>query len=229
MTKSMRIFLFIVLLSVSVHGNTFAQKSKVERPYKCGFYVKNFEELKRAYEATKFFDVQTGEKVASVGAANGNREVITAAFIDGVEWTIQDIDTVCLNETEFQKVLAYNQKIKGKPIIGQFRLVIGEEKRTNLPRDYYDRIIMANVYHELTDRESMLKDIHGALNETGIVLIQERMNDKPGKVRKDCGHIGLFEPDLVKEMRTFGYVLDVKKSTPNFEQLAFYTFRKIEP
>ena len=131
----MRIFSFIVLLSAILHVHAFAQKSKVERPYTCGFYVKNFEELKRAYEATKFFDIQPHEKVASIGAANGNREVITAAFIDSVDWTIQDIDTLCLNATEFQKVLAYNEKINGKPIIGQFRVVIGEETRTNLPRN----------------------------------------------------------------------------------------------
>jgi len=223
----MKILSIVVLLVVIVPINAVAQKVKSQRPYRCGFYVKNYEELKSTFESTKLFDVKPGEKVASVGAANGNREVITAAFVDGVDWTIQDIDTTCLNQSEFQKVLTYTEKIKGKPIIGKFQVVIGEEKKTNLPRGYYDRIIMANVYHELTDRKSMLIDIYGALNETGVVMVQERMNDKPGKVRKDCGHIGLYEPDFVKEMRTFGYELAGKKTVPNFDQLAYYTFKKI--
>jgi SAM-dependent methyltransferase len=203
-----------------------AQKNKTQRPYACGYYAKDFEAMKHSYESTKFYDVQKGEKVASVGAANGSREVIIAAFVDSVDWTIQDIDTTCLNQVEFQKVMNHTERINGKPIIGKFRIVIGTERQTNLDRNSYDRIILANVYHELTDLESMMKDISRALNDSGVVLIQDRMNSKPNKIRKDCGHIGLYEPDFLKEMKGFGYELIGKKTEPNFEQVAFYTFTK---
>lgn len=202
-----------------------AMAQKEAKPYRCGWVTKDLNQLTENYEKFgKPIHVKSGEKVASVGCSNGYVEVQIAAFVDGVEWTLQDIDSACLNEWE--KVLHHHEKLKGNAISGRFFSVLGTEKQTNLKRDYYDRVILLNVYHELTDKESILVDIKGAMKASAELVIMERMARKPNEVRKDCGHILPIESDLIKEMNRYGYSLVQTNMTNKNSRLTFYTFKK---
>ena len=220
----MKLFAFVLILLLCVTRQTvFAQKN--DRPYQCGYYSKSFAELKENYNhSSKYCNVQKGEQVASIGVSNGYVEVQLATFNDGIHWTLQDIDTGCLNKSEFHKVLAYHEKLKGAPINGTFNLVAGSEHNTGLKRNFYDRVLLLNVYHELSDKDSILIDIAGTLKQSGVVVIMERMAKKPGEKRKDCGKLKPVEPELIAEMSRFGFTLSQKEIADEKILLTFYTF-----
>lgn len=214
------LFFSVLLLLVPV----YAQKVK---PYSCGYFSKTFEELKENFEAGRAMGAASGEKIASVGASNGYREVQTSVFIENINWTLQDIDTSCLNEREFQKVIRYHEQLAGTKINATFNLVVGEKDQTNLTRSFFDRILLINVYHELSNKEKILEDIRGALNEKGVLVVMERMGKKPGERHGDCGLPKLFEPDYLADMKKAGFDLVFKSEPKKKTSIIFYTFKAI--
>ena len=178
MNKKLILFLALFIVGLS----TSAQKK--ERPYKCGAVPKSMSDVEFNFKNFgQSFNCKPGERIASIGASNGIREVEIAAFTDSIFWTIQDIDTACLNTTEFGNVLAYHEKLIGKSIKGDFKIVIGDLHRTNLQQNYYDRVIMSYVYHELADKESIMADIRRSLNSKGVLVIMEDVAKKIGQKR----------------------------------------------
>ena len=159
----------LVMLFTTIINICFAQNNK---PYKCGWIDKDTAQLNKTYNSNlKYWDVQKGETVASVGAQNGNLEVRLSLFIDSINWTLQDIDSYCLNQQEFEKVLNYYEKIGGKKINSQFKLLLGSTTNTNLLSNTYDRILLINVYHELTKKQEILTQINTALKPQGSLVI----------------------------------------------------------
>ena len=218
-----KIILFVVA-TIANCSILFGQQN--DRPYKCGFYSKNIGELRQNYDNYgKYCNVKPTENVASIGASNGYAEVQISVFTDSINWTIQDIDTNCLNQNEFDNVLRYHEKLKGGPIIGQFVLVQGQEKKTNLKRDFYDRILLLNVYHELSEKEIIISDIKGALKKNGFLIIAEKMATKPGQHRSDCGKLKPFEPSLINDLKRYKFNLINKVVANEKTMLIYYEFR----
>ena len=201
---------------------------KTDRPYRGGFVCKDLTELKSNYaEFWNHLNVKKGEDVASVGVQNGYIEVAISVFVDNIHWVLQDIDTTYLNKKNFNDVLHYHEKLKGSKIVGDFSMVIGSQTKTNLAQNSFDRIIMPNVYHELSDRESMMADITKALKQNGELVIMERMASKRGKKHGDCKMPQLWEPEFLDEMESFNLKM-VSKVVPSKKYpITFYTFNKI--
>jgi ubiquinone/menaquinone biosynthesis C-methylase UbiE len=215
----------LILWSVFNISN-FAQKPL--KPFKCGYPTKDTTELKRFYKSNlSLIEVKNGERIASVGAMNGYQEVQIAIMRDSIDWTLQDIDTNCLNQTEFNKVFNYYEKMKGSPIIGKFSLLVGDETKTNLSENSYDRVLLINVYHELTDKTAILNDIHRALKKNGRLVIMEAVAKKKGQKRRDCHHIRPWEPDFLKELEALHFKFIDRKRQNEKALLSFYTFESI--
>ena len=218
-------FYLIVALTVFV-STTDVLGQKKPRPYKCGFISKDFSELAENYQNfSRHLGVRQGEIVASVGASNGHVEVQVSSFIDSVHWTIQDIDTACLNSKELNKVISYHEKLTNKKLNGTFDIVIGNISRTNLPIQHFDRILLVNVFHELPDKKSIMLDIHSSLKAQGLVVVMERMGTKSGQKHGDCGHPKLVESEFIAEMATYGFELLTKVLPAKKSASTFYTFR----
>ena len=212
----------LLMLFTTIINICFAQNNK---PYKCGWIDKDTAQLNKTYNSNlKYWDVQKGETVASVGAQNGNLEVRLSLFIDSINWTLQDIDSSCLNQQEFEKVLNYYEKIGGKKINSQFKLLLGSTTNTNLLSNTYDRILLINVYHELTKKQEILTQINTALKPQGSLVIMERMGNKKGKKRLDCNHIMPYEPPFLEELKQLHFELKSKTMEKN---ISYYIFRKI--
>jgi ubiquinone/menaquinone biosynthesis C-methylase UbiE len=217
----------IILFSCLFTVNCFCQTTTI-RPYKCGYFYETLDGLQKSYNNnSKNFDCKKGETIASVGASCGYVEAQIAVFIDNIHWYIQDIDTSCLNQRELNKVIAYHEKLKGTKIIGNFTLVIGDQQKTNLPSNTFDRVLLANVYHELTDRKNILTDIYRTLKPDGVIVIMERVANRRGKRHHDCNNLMLYEPDFLDEMRSFSYMLIKKAHSEKNDYLRYYTFKKI--
>jgi hypothetical protein len=203
--------------------NVFAQK-----PYKCGFYSKDTNKLNHYYtETLQFIEVKKGEQIASVGAQNGNMEVQLSIFTDSITWTLNDIDTGCLNKEEFGKVLYYYETLANKKIASNFSLVLGTETKTNLKTNFYDRVLLINTYHELTDKNLIVDDIYNSLKSKGRLVIMERMGNKRNKKRRDCNHIMPYEPDFIEALKASHFILvDKKNAASKKSSIVFYVFEK---
>lgn len=175
--------------------------------------------------SSQYFGCQPGEYIASVGASNGYIEAQISLFVDHLEWYLQDIDSACL--FEFPKVRTHFEQLSGKPINATFQLVLGSFLQTNLPDQYFDRILLSNVYHELSDRGAILRDLYTKLKPGGVMIIMERMARKKGERHKDCGHVKLVEPDFIQEMRSFSFRLRKKEASATLPNLQFFTFEAI--
>jgi ubiquinone/menaquinone biosynthesis C-methylase UbiE len=220
----MKNYILLTLLFIANYNLAFAQKN--ERPFRCGFYSRDTTQFNKFYNTTlQYIEIKKGEKVASVGAQNGNVEIQLSLFIDSIEFTLQDIDSSCLNEIEIQKVKNYYEALVGKTITNKFNIVVGAETKTNLENNYYHRVLLLNVYHELSEKKLMLDGIYACLKNKGRLVVMERMGKKKGKKRHDCNHIMPFEPDFLAEMKTSNFVLVSKTANVN-KSLTFYVFEK---
>ena len=120
------------------------------QPFKCGYGVKNKADLTRYFnDVYSNIEVKKDDYVASVGSSSGYVEALISLFVDSVNWTLQDIDTSCLNHSEVKKVISYYEEILPKKINSNFEIIIGTELQTNLPRGKFDKVILLNVFHEL--------------------------------------------------------------------------------
>ncbi len=220
MQKIITFFFFFIITTNLV----FAQK-KV-KPYKCGWVVYDTADLRESFEKNlKYWNAKKGETVVSIGAQNGNLEVRYALNVDSINWTLQDIDSSCLNQIEFEKVKSYYEKLGNKKINGNFKLVLGTETSINLPTLTYDRILLINVHHELTKKKEILTQIHACLKANGKLIVMEKMGKKKGKKRKDCHHIMPFEPDFLIEFESLQFKLISKNDSDN---VSFYEFEKVD-
>ncbi len=220
--SSLYLLLFIINTCSTANGQPIIN----HRVYDCGWYIKNFEHLSDDYYHSEVFaGCKNQETIASIGAGNGQREVTISAFVDSINWYLQDIDTTCLNRNNFNKVIAYFEKLKKAPITGSFRLVAGGEKKTNLPSHTFDRVILMNVYHELLYPDSIMQDIRWILKPGGAVVIQGFVARVKGQLHPQCGRPLIWEPEFLATMRRDGYIL-INKSLVNAKFLnTCYTFR----
>ncbi len=181
---------------------------QADKPYKCGFFPKDTAYFKKYYNnRVQYMGIQKGEKVASIGAQNGTFEMRMAIFIDSVSWTIQDIDSSYTNTAELEKVRRYYEGLLGRKISGDFAPVVGTETETNLPSGAYDRVLLLNVYHEITQPEEMVRDMYRVLKPGGRLVFLERMGNRRGRRRKDCNHVMPFQEDVVRDFGKAGFKL----------------------
>lgn len=212
----------IFLILSSIVGCTSQKKSK-SRAYDYGWYPKKFDEIKKQYDTYAHFSgCQPGETIASIGAGNGTNEVAISCFQDDINWYLEEIDSAKLYQ--FHQALNYFEQLRGAEVNSNFTLVLGTEISTNLPRNHFDRILMNNVYHELTDQKLLMEDISQLLKQNGQLVIMEPMARKPGDQHANCGHMRLYEPDFLEEMEAFGFKLIKKEVGEKMSFLTYYTF-----
>jgi SAM-dependent methyltransferase len=215
-------FLFFLLVSICTSAQTLNQ------PKKCGWFPKDPSGITKLYEnSLQFIEVKHGERIASVGAQGGNVELALSVHVDSIEWTLEDIDSNCLNPGFFNYARAYYEQLIQRPINSSFKLVLGTEDSTKLQRNYFDRVLLINTYHELTEKQKMLADIHSVLKANGRLVINDRIADKRGKKRHDCNHIMPVEEDLLKELSDSGFKLISSKHLPKSAGLTFYVFERL--
>jgi ubiquinone/menaquinone biosynthesis C-methylase UbiE len=222
----MKHFIISTFISLVFSLNGFSQSNRQLAKFKT--FSKDSTNLKGYYRTSlSKFDLKKGEKIASVGAGYGNQEVMMSIFNDDIDWTLQEIDSTVLNPQLFNDVLHYFENIIKRPIKAKFSFVMGYEKKTNLPEDTYDKILIINTYHEITERPSILADVRRALRKNGKVIILENMAKKKGQIHQGCRDLKLWESDFLQEMEGFNFKLLDKVIPKKGVSWSYYTFESI--
>ncbi len=171
---------------------------------------------------TSKYGIKDGETVADIGAASGWKTILQILQKNSKNtFYLEDIDTACLNQKNFNKVIKWYSALSSAPVDDTFHFIIGDEKSTHLPKNTFDRVILDLTYHELTYKQKMLADINSILKEKGVLIIAENIALKPGKRRKDCGHEMPVEKELVNELMQNGFKLKTEIENTYIPKKAF--------
>ncbi len=131
---------------------------------------KNVAKLKPMFE---FMRLEKGHIVASVGAGAGWFEAAISVYFDSLTFYLEDISTECLNEATIKATVLQYSKIKQKPITNHFEWVVGTDSSTNLPPQYFDRVLLNNTYHHFSKKARMLADVRLLLKNDGFLYVFE--------------------------------------------------------
>ena len=219
-TAFVLIFIFAACLGSS---NLYGQKN---RPYDCGPVHKK-KTIKTLAPVVEFIGLKPGDTFADFGASSGYYTAMMATYTDGVTYYVQDIDSVCLNVEELDKVLNYYSKIAGKRLedTNQFYPINGTETQTNLPEEI-DKIYGNKVFHALSQPDSIVNDLHSKLSPTGQLFIRDEFTFD-GSTKKcpdeNCGEYIPYE-QFIEIMERNQFVL-LEKSE-NIGSLPIYKFVK---
>lgn len=141
------------------------------------------------------YNFHPNEKIASVGAGQGVREVVFSLMADSLTFYLQDVDSVWLEPSILRKAILTIYKAAGRTACTtHFIPVRGQEKDTGLPNQFFDKIIVENSLHEFNFQADMLQSIHHSIKPDGQLFIWEATTKKP-----DQKHVGCRKPMFTDE------------------------------
>jgi hypothetical protein len=198
----------------------------------CGLYYKNMETLyKQQGGALQFYHFLPGQTIASIGAQCCHWEAAYAATSDSLDFWLEDIDSGFFNERQTNFAWKYYDSLRGKPMSSNYHLVLGDEKKTNLPDKTFDKILIINSFHEFSYQKEMLADIRSKLKPSGILYIDETLARKYGELHGVCHKRIYLSEELIAILKANGFeyidALDMKfrKSKPVRK---IFAFRRVE-
>lgn len=170
-----------------------------KKPFKYGFPYNKTEcdEYFSYYNGD--FKIKNGETIADIGAASGWMDAMLSIYLDSVTFYIQDIDTLYSSQAELEKAVNYFSQFRSRPQSNKFIFILGTENKTNLPDNFFDKIILNNTFHEISKPFEIIEDIKTKLKPNGEVIIREGFSNKFRKNKlSGCNIVGYKSTDIIK-------------------------------
>lgn len=161
--------------------------------------------MKKSFDA---YQLHSGDVIASIGAASGVWEIGLASMQPGLTFYIQDIDKYSCNDEEVAYAKAYWERQLGRVIDGVFYAILGTPQKTNLPTNYFDKVLIINSFHEFQYQEKMLQEVAQILKSTGKLIIEEEIALTQGQIHEGCGLPLFSETQLVNLLEANQFRLD---------------------
>jgi ubiquinone/menaquinone biosynthesis C-methylase UbiE len=167
------------------------------------------------FDELVFYQIRPGDRVAEIGAGNGEFSVILGVIYDSLEIFTNEIagQKVEYMEHKFSRVLS----IKPHTLITP---VLGLQTDPNLPDAYFDKIILRRSFHHFDDKRAMLKQIYTDLKPNGELLIFEHIKNE---VDPSCCYYAMSESHILKAIKKADFEL-VDTWSEGFDRC--YKFRK---
>jgi len=158
----------------------FACASPAIPPYSCGPTM-NQKGIKQVFQPIiDYMDLKSGDTFADVGASSGGYTVMMATLLENTTIYVQDIDTTCVNEREFNKVIDYYSLQSRKPLrnVNSLHLTVGEPDKTNLPEGAFDAIYTNGTFHLFNYPDKMVLDLYSRLKPDGALYVRDNFSTK---------------------------------------------------
>lgn len=200
-----------------------AQRTKNPCVYEYLTQKDKLEQTLTRYRA--IYDFRKGEILASVGAGSGSKEVIYSMMADSLTFYLQDINPTCLTPENLANTVNRLYRAADRTCTASFVPVIGTERETRLPRQFFDKIIVENTLHELTHPNELLVSIRANLKPGGYLFIEDIIAKRPGQQHRGCGKPLFTEAALVQLLSVNGFhLLAVTVVSPRIETDKVYKF-----
>ncbi len=220
----------LLILLTAVYYSSFAQKLVTFKEH-CGVYYKSMDDLlKQKGTELAFYNFRPGQTVASIGAQCSHWEAAFAASSDSLQFYLEDIDSTYFNERQTNFAWNYYNTLRNKPMSSSYKLILGDEKKTNLPDGVFDKILIINSFHEFTFQKEMLEDISRKLKPGGLLYIDEALARRSGELHGVCKQKIYLDEELIAILRENDYeyvdgvVMKYRKSKPVRK---IFAFRKV--
>ena len=172
----------------------------------CGSFYESMTHLYKIKQAElDFYQFTRGQTTASIGAQCCHIEAAYAATTDSVTFYLEDIDSIKLKKEQADFVWSYYAKLRGRPMTSSYRMILGDEKSTSLPENFFDKILIINSFHEFTFVTEMLADIKKKLKPGGTLYIDEALPKKPGQLHGICNHPMLTNEETIAVFTAHGF------------------------
>ena len=145
------------------------------------------------------------ETIASIGASSGVWEIWFASQVDNLTFYLQDIDPLNCNQEEIDYGIKYYEKLLNKKIIGKFIPIIGNHHQTNLPVNFFDKVLIINSLHEFLFVNEILQDVKKCLKSSGELFIEEQMAKFSGDIHEGCGKRLFTQKELIDCLKKNGF------------------------
>lgn len=166
-------FVLLILFILAFAIGAVAQESTTEREpapvlsYRGAPWLErpNRVEEEKPYEVIKQMNLENGDVVADIGCGTGfyARKIAMEVAPDGVVYGV-DIQP---------EMLAFMRQYCEDEGVSNVIPVLGDPDDPKLPKESIDWMILADVYHEFQDPETMLAAMRRALKPDGRILLLE--------------------------------------------------------
>jgi predicted methyltransferase len=167
-------------------------------------WVAFFMIMQKSLETYQFKPYET---IASVGTSSGVWEIWFASQVDNLTFYLQDIDPLNCNQEEIDYGVKYYEKLLSKKIISKFIPIIGTQHQTNLPINFFDKILIINSLHEILFADKILQDIKNCLKPSGKLFIEEQIAKLSGEIHEGCGKPLFIQSELIDCLERNGFEL----------------------
>jgi ubiquinone/menaquinone biosynthesis C-methylase UbiE len=198
-------------------------------PYACG-PVMDQKGIQQVFQPIiEFMELKPGDVFADVGASSGYYTAMMATLMTNTSFYIQDIDTTCLNEREFNKVIDYYSKQSQKQLrsINSFYMTLGSVEETKLPDGAFDKIYSNATFHLFTEPDKMVQDLYRKLKPNGSLFIRDNFINKTQVVYctdKKCGQPLTHTDTFLAIMARNKFKLEKRK---DFSGYPIYKFTRL--
>ena len=159
------------------------------------------------------YDFRPGEKIASIGAGQGVREVIFSLMADSLTIYLQDLNPVWLEPDKLATVARFIYRQANRPAhTATFIPVRGKEKDTRLLVQFFDKIIVENSLHEFDFQADVLQQIRANLKPNGKLYIWEVIAIKENRTHQGCNMPMFTDASLRKMLADNGFQFMSKTS-----------------
>lgn len=142
-------------------------------------------------------NISSTDKIADIGAGSGYHVFKMAKQAsEGIIYAVDIQD----------EMLAVLEQKKGEGNYGNVKVVKGGEKSINLPKNVLDKVLLVDVYHEMSHPMELLQSIYDSLKEDGKLYLIEYRSEDPNVPIKRLHKMS--EEQAVKELKTIGFRLE---------------------
>jgi len=153
-----------------------------------------------------------GMNVGEVGAGTGFYALRIAK-------RIQPGGSYYANDLQPAMLMRLQSKVAAQQVTN-IKTIVGTQTDPRLPRATLDYVLMVDVYHELSQPQTILRNVAAALKPDGkLVLIEFRKEDPKVPIRPEHE---MTVKDVEAELSAEGYVLDHLVETLPWQHMFFF-------
>jgi len=139
-------------------------------------FIQDAEAMHRAMEAElKVYDFRPGERIADIGASTGWFEGYLLIRFDSLTIYAQDISPY--TKRNLRMVTEKYRTLRPGPDRNRVVAVRGRKKRSRLPSDYFDKVIVRKTFHHFGHPDAMLQDIRKIMKDDALLFVYEPCAD----------------------------------------------------
>jgi hypothetical protein len=104
-----------------------------------------------------FIQIKKHDTIADIGTYDGYYPLMYSIFSDSAVFYLTDITSEGFSY--FDTMYDICSGLRGSPFTNQFKLIIGSDSSTNLPRHLFTKVILQDALHHFKMMDKMLSDI----------------------------------------------------------------------